>query len=61
MAIPENVTDPLMSLDVYGHVFLQIGIVTAVIAALMIFTAPKLIRMTQSGDKDTTVSETATA
>jgi POT family proton-dependent oligopeptide transporter len=25
-----------MSLDVYGHVFLQIGIVTAVIAALMI-------------------------
>jgi POT family proton-dependent oligopeptide transporter len=36
MAIPENVTDPLMSLEVYGHVFLQIGIVTAVIAALMI-------------------------
>ena len=61
MAIPENVTDPLMSLDVYGHVFLQIGIVTAVIAALMILTAPKLNRMTQSGDKDAKVSEAATA
>jgi len=52
MAIPENVTDPLMSLDIYGHVFLQIGIVTAVIAALMILTAPKLNRMTQSDSKD---------
>ncbi len=63
MAIPENVTDPLMSLDVYGHVFLQIGIVTAVIAALMILAAPKLNRMTQSDDSDKAAkaSETATA
>lgn len=61
MAIPENVTDPLMSLEIYGHVFLQIGIVTAVIAALMILTAPKLNRMTLGGDKDAEASETATA
>lgn len=64
MAIPENVTDPLMSLEIYGHVFLQIGIVTAVIAVLMILTAPKLNRMTLGGDKndkDAKASETATA
>lgn len=47
MAVPNNVTDPLESLDIYGHVFLQIGIVTGVIAILMIFTAPKLNRMMQ--------------
>ncbi|WLI77237.1 dipeptide/tripeptide permease DtpA [Kosakonia sp. H02] len=61
MAIPENVTDPLMSLDIYGSVFLQIGIATAVIAALMILMAPKLNRMTQSDDTTSKASETATA
>ena len=49
MAVPENVTDPLQSLQVYGSVFQQIGIVTAVIAVLMILTAPLLNRMA-SGD-----------
>ncbi|MDF7680832.1 dipeptide/tripeptide permease DtpA [Enterobacteriaceae bacterium ESL0689] len=47
MAVPNNVTDPLQSLAVYGHVFLQIGIVTAIIAVLMFIIAPKLNRMTQ--------------
>jgi len=47
MAVPENITDPLQSLHVYGDVFLQIGIVTGVIAVLMMLTAPKLNRMTQ--------------
>ncbi len=47
MAVPENVTDPLQSLSVYGHVFMQIGLVTAVISALMLLTAPMLNRMTQ--------------
>jgi len=61
MAIPENVTDPLLSLEIYGHVFLQIGIVTAVIAALMIIAAPKLNRMTLSDDKDTQDAEKAVA
>ena len=51
MAVPENVTDPLMSLDIYGHVFLQIGVATAVIALLMLLTAPKLNRMTQDDAK----------
>ena len=60
MAIPENVTDPLLSLDVYGRVFLQIGMVTAVIAVLMLLTASKLNRMTQSDEKDAAASETAT-
>ncbi|CTQ16768.1 putative oligopeptide transporter [Klebsiella variicola] len=61
MAVPENVTDPLVSLEVYGHVFLQIGIVTAVIAALMLLTAPKLNRMTQDDSADLKARETAAA
>ncbi|EPJ8287867.1 hypothetical protein WJC49_003300, partial [Klebsiella pneumoniae] len=61
MAVPENVTDPLVSLEVYGHVFLQIGIVTAVIAALMLLTAPKLNRMTQDDSADIKARETAAA
>lgn len=61
MAVPENVTDPLVSLDVYGHVFLQIGIATAVIAFLMLLTAPKLNRMTLDDDAVAKAHETATA
>ncbi|EPS3674869.1 dipeptide/tripeptide permease DtpA [Klebsiella aerogenes] len=61
MAVPENVTDPLVSLDVYGHVFLQIGIATAVIAFLMLLTAPKLNRMTLDDDAVAKARETATA
>lgn len=48
MAVPENVTDPLASLSTYSQVFQQIGIVTGVIALLMLITAPLLNRMTQS-------------
>lgn len=47
MAVPNDVTNPLQSLEIYGRVFLQIGIVTGIIAVLMIFTAPKLNRMMQ--------------
>ncbi|WP_455819284.1 dipeptide/tripeptide permease DtpA [Pseudomonas cerasi] len=47
MAVPENISDPLLSLHVYGDVFLKIGIVTGAIAVLMMFTAPLLNRMTQ--------------
>lgn len=61
MAIPENVTDPLMSLNIYGSVFLQIGIVTAVIAVLMLLSAPKLNRMTQSDAPANDAAKTATA
>lgn len=50
MAVPEDVKDPLLSLDIYSHVFMQIGIVTAIIAVLMLLLAPKLNRMTQ-GDR----------
>ncbi len=61
MAVPENVTDPLQSLEVYGRVFMQIGIATAVIAVIMILTAPKLNRMTQDDEKALKASDTATA
>lgn len=61
MAVPENVTDPLQSLAVYGHVFLQIGIATAVIAVLMFAIAPKLNRMTQDDDSVSKARDTATA
>lgn len=50
MAVPENVDDPLASLAVYSHVFLQIGIVTAAVAVIMLLTAPLLNRMTNSGE-----------
>lgn len=45
MAVPDNVNDPLMSLQVYGHVFKQIGISTLVIAVIMLLSAPLLNRM----------------
>ena len=61
MAVPENVTDPLQSLEVYGNVFMQIGIATAVIAAIMILTAPKLNRTTQDDIKTLKQTDTATA
>ncbi len=61
MAVPDNVTDPLVSLNVYGTVFMQIGIATAVIAVLMLLTAPKLNRMTQDDDKSAKAINTANA
>ncbi|PLP26011.1 dipeptide/tripeptide permease DtpA, partial [Klebsiella michiganensis] len=61
MAVPDNVTDPLMSLEVYGRVFLHIGVATGIIAILMLMTAPKLNRMTQDDDKTAKASDTATA
>ncbi|PEH19691.1 dipeptide/tripeptide permease, partial [Salmonella enterica] len=51
---------PLMSLEVYGRVFMQIGIATAVIAVLMLLTAPKLNRMTQDDDTAEKGSKAAT-
>ncbi|AIJ10150.1 MULTISPECIES: dipeptide/tripeptide permease DtpA [Edwardsiella] len=46
-AVPGGeVADPHASLAIYSHVFMQIGIATAVIAVLMLLTAPKLNRMT---------------
>lgn len=58
MAVPEDIIDPLQSLHIYGDVFLQIGIVTGIIALLMLLTAPKLKRMTQD---DQPLSEDVTA
>lgn len=45
-AVPADITDAHASLAIYSQVFMQIGIVTAVIAVLMMLTAPKLHRMT---------------
>lgn len=47
MAVPKNVNNPLISLEIYSHVFLQIGIITAVVAIIMLLTAPKLNHITQ--------------
>ena len=57
MAVPENVNDPLVSLATYSRVFQEIGIVTAVIALLMLITAPLLNRMTQAQDSDATLKD----
>ncbi|MFB2865221.1 dipeptide/tripeptide permease DtpA [Aeromonas sp. MdU4] len=51
-AVPSDVPDAHASLAIYSHVFMQIGIATAVIAVVMILTAPKLNAMTQSSDEE---------
>ncbi len=38
-----DVTDPLMSTEVYGRVFMRGGIAAAVIAILMLLTAPLVV------------------
>lgn len=50
MAVPEGVNDPLQSLEIYSDVFQKIGIATAIIAVLMMLTAPILNRMTIDHD-----------
>ncbi|MBW7984381.1 dipeptide/tripeptide permease DtpA [Enterobacillus tribolii] len=49
-AVPSDISDAHASLAVYSHVFMQIGIATAVIAVLMLLAAPKLNRMTQDDE-----------
>lgn len=50
MAVPKNVTDPLVSLEIYTRVFMQIGIATFIIAIVVILVAPKLNRMSQDNE-----------
>jgi POT family proton-dependent oligopeptide transporter len=45
-AAPDNVTDPLATLEIYSRVFTQIGVVTGGIALVTIVIAPWLHRMT---------------
>ncbi len=47
MAVPDNVTDPLMSLEVYGRVFLQIGVGYCHYCSTDAADRAKLHRMTQ--------------
>lgn len=47
MAIPDDVTDRLLSLQIYSDVFMQIGVVTLVFAFIMLLSAGKLNRMTR--------------
>lgn len=58
MAIPSDITNPLESLHIYGDVFMKIGVVTGIIAVLMLLTASRLNRMTQD-DKPEAVKVTA--
>lgn len=46
MAVPNNVTNPLVSLHVYSKVFMQIGLATLACAVIMLLCAGKLNRMT---------------
>ncbi|OAJ33576.1 oligopeptide:H+ symporter [Piscirickettsia salmonis] len=43
-AAPKGVTDPLQTLPLYSHVFMQIGVVTLVIAIVTLLAAPLLTR-----------------
>ena len=60
-AVPSDIEDAHASLAIYSHVFLQIGIATAVIAVLMLVTASKLHRMTLDRDTDEKQPELASA
>ena len=44
-ATPKGITDPKHTLMIYAHVFANIGYVTAVIAMITFFIAPKLTRI----------------
>lgn len=47
-AVPSEVSDPHNSLQIYSHVFMQIGVSTGVIAMLMLVFASKLNRLSQT-------------
>ncbi|AKP72831.1 Dipeptide and tripeptide permease B [Piscirickettsia salmonis] len=56
-AAPKGVTDPLQTLPLYSHVFMQIGVVTFVIAIVTLLAAPLLTRYING--KSETQAETA--
>ncbi|CNH56573.1 dipeptide/tripeptide permease DtpA [Yersinia pekkanenii] len=60
-AVPSDINDAHASLAIYSHVFMQIGIVTAIIAVLMMLTAPKLYRMTLAPTDSKTETPVSTA
>ncbi len=60
-AAPTDIQDSQASLAIYSHVFLQIGIVTGIIAMLMLLTASKLHRMTLDREDDDKAHELAAA
>ncbi|WP_425452650.1 dipeptide/tripeptide permease DtpA [Edaphovirga cremea] len=60
-AAPKDIIDAHASLAIYSHVFMQIGIVTAIIAVLMLLTAPRLHHMTLDNAEDKRLAELATA
>ncbi|MBF1995926.1 dipeptide/tripeptide permease DtpA [Serratia symbiotica] len=60
-AVPTDIHNAHTSLAIYSHVFMQIGIATAVMAILMILTAPKLYRMTLDTAEDTNMKALAAA
>lgn len=55
MVVLDNVIDLLMLLEVYGCVFLQIGVVIVVIVVLMLLIALKLYCMMQDDAVDKAV------
>lgn len=55
MVVLDNVIDLLMLLEVYGCVFLQIGVVIVVIVVLMLLIVLKLYCMTQDDVVDKVV------
>ncbi|WP_395480154.1 dipeptide/tripeptide permease DtpA [Candidatus Curculioniphilus buchneri] len=49
-AVPSDVSDPHLSLKIYSHVFMQIGICTGIIAILMMACASKLKSIATDGN-----------
>ncbi|MGL4860691.1 MAG: dipeptide/tripeptide permease, partial [Enterobacteriaceae bacterium] len=50
--LSEAHVDPHLTLTIYSHVFTQIGIVTGIIALIMLLTARRLHKMTLATDEE---------
>ena len=57
-AVPEGVTDPAQTLDIYTGVFTEIGLVTLGVTVLMAVTVPLLNRLINKTDEAETGAET---
>ena len=53
-AIPKDVTDPLLTLDIYGNYFMYLGAGAGVIGLLMVITSGKLDSLLNDSQKDDT-------
>ncbi len=57
--VPKSVVDPVQTLAVYSHVFMQIGLVTLAVTVVMALTVPVLNRLINKSDESEQDTEVA--